>query len=81
MSWKRHVAYLAISIIGGFVFGFIVAMLCTPLLWRLEPVLGVELAGHSGPADWVMEVFFGAFMVLIEVLLLLSHRRKSASKA
>ena len=40
-----------------------------------EPVLGIELAGHSGPADWVMEVFFVAFMVLIEALLLISYRR------
>jgi uncharacterized membrane protein YtjA (UPF0391 family) len=80
MSWKRHIAYLAISIAGGFVSGFIVAILCTPLLWRLEPVLGIELAGHSGPADWVMEVFFVTFIVLIEVLLLVAHRRKCATK-
>ena len=81
MSWKRHVTYLVISIIGGFVFGFIAAMLCTPLLWRLEPVLGIELAGHSGPSDWVMYLFFGFFAAAIEVLLLFFNRRSRGSVA
>jgi hypothetical protein len=70
-----------ISVVGGFVIGFIVAMLCTPLLWRLEPVLGIELAGHSGPSDWVMYLFFGSFAVLIEALLLFSGRRRSRAIA
>ena len=32
---------------------WIAAMMLTPLLWKLEPVLHMELAGHSGPSDWV----------------------------
>jgi len=28
-------------------------MFSTPLLWRLEPILHMELAGHSGPSDWI----------------------------
>ena len=75
MSWKRHIAYLAISIVGGFVFGFIEAMLCTPLLWKLEPILNMELAGHSGPSDWVMYLFFVSTAALIETLLLFFYRR------
>ena len=81
MSWKRHISYLVLSVIGGFVFGFIAAMLCTPLLWRLEPVLGIELAGHSGPSDWVIWVFMGVFSVVIEILLLVSYRRRQRATA
>jgi len=36
---------------------------------------GIELAGHSGPSDWVMLVFFGFFAALIEALLLFFSRR------
>ena len=75
MSWKRHDAYLTISIVGGFVVGFVAAMLSTPILWKLEPVLGMELAGHSGPSDWVIYVFIALFVVLSEALLLFSNRR------
>jgi len=75
VSWKLHAAYLAISVVGGFVVGFMAAMLCTPLLWQLESVLGIELAGHSGPSDWVMLVFFGFFAALIEAMLLFFSRR------
>jgi len=81
VSWKRHVTYLVISIAGGFVFGFIGAMLCTPLLWRLELVLGIELAGHSGPSDWVIWVFMGVFSVVIEILLVVSYRRRQRATA
>jgi hypothetical protein len=63
-----------ISIVGGFVVGFVAAMLSTPLLWKLEPVLGMELAGHSGPSDRVIYVFIALFVVLIEALLLFSSR-------
>ncbi|MDE3200340.1 MAG: hypothetical protein KGN79_05405 [Acidobacteriota bacterium] len=43
-------------------------MAMTPMLWRLEPVLHMELAGHSGPSDWiflVMTIFVvvGLFLV------------------
>jgi hypothetical protein len=43
-------------LVVGLPLGWITAMLLTPLLWRLEPVLHVELAGHSGPSDWVFYV-------------------------
>jgi len=78
--WKRHLAYIAISVVGGFVFGFIAAMLCTPILWKLEPILHMELAGHSGPSDWVMLLFVAVFAAVIE-LLLLSYRRHRRARA
>jgi hypothetical protein len=82
VSWKRHVCYVGIAVVGGFFFTFIAAILCTPLLWRLEPVLGIELAGHSGPSDWVLWLFFTLFVLVIEGLLVYSRRRslRSASK-
>jgi hypothetical protein len=79
VSWKRHVCYAGISIVGGFVFTFIAAIVCTPLLWRLEPVLGIELAGHSGPSDWVLWLFFAVFVLMIEALLVYSRRRSVRS--
>jgi hypothetical protein len=36
----------------------VLAVVFTPLLWRLEPVLNIELAGHSGPADWILVTLF-----------------------
>ena len=78
MSWKRRVTYLVVSILGGLIFGFLAGMLCTPLLWRLEQVLGIELAGHSGPSDWVMYLFFVVMAALIETLLLYFDRSRRA---
>jgi len=50
---KRTLISLVIAIVAGFPVSWIAAMLLTPVLWRLEPVLHMELAGHSGPSDWV----------------------------
>jgi hypothetical protein len=48
-------------------------MLLTPVLWRLEPVLHVELAGHSGPADWVFYVVWAVTLPAIFSLFLFLH--------
>ena len=50
---KRTLLALLIAIVLGLPLGWITAMLLTPLLWRLEPILHMELAGHSGPSDWI----------------------------
>jgi ABC-type antimicrobial peptide transport system permease subunit len=44
---------IGLSLLIGLPLGWIVAMFSTPLLWRLEPILHMELAGHSGPSDWI----------------------------
>ena len=56
--------------------GGIGSFLATPLLWKLENVLHVELAGHSGPTDWII---VSAVLLLwaIFVITYLSRRRKS----
>ena len=50
---KYTVLAIVAAVLVGFPLGWIGAMALTPLLWRLEPVLHMELAGHSGPSDWI----------------------------
>jgi len=53
ISKKKTLLAFLIAVIVSLPLGWIVAMLLTPVLWRLEPILNLELAGHSGPSDWV----------------------------
>jgi hypothetical protein len=61
---KRNILALVFAVVLSLPFGWIVAMALTPVLWRLEPVLHMELAGHSGPSDWI---FFSIWAVLAAV--------------
>ena len=66
---KKTILALLIAVVVSIPCSWIVAMLLTPVLWRLEPVLNMELAGHSGPSDWVFWVIWaivasGLFFVL-----------------
>ena len=70
--WKKTIPALLIAVVVSLPLGWIVAMLLTPVLWRLEPVFHLELAGHSGPSDWVLLVIWaivaiGVFLVLRSV--------------
>lgn len=58
ISWTKTTLALLVAIVVSLPAGWIIAMLLTPVLWRLEPVLKMELAGHSGPADWVLWVIW-----------------------
>ncbi|HLY43902.1 MAG TPA: hypothetical protein VKR52_22005 [Terracidiphilus sp.] len=49
----RHAIALVFALVLGLPAGWILAMALTPLLWRLEAPLHMELAGHSGPSDWI----------------------------
>jgi ABC-type antimicrobial peptide transport system permease subunit len=62
---KRLSITLVLALVIGLPGGWIAAMLLTPVLWRLEPVLHMELAGHSGPSDWV---FYIVWLVLVPSL-------------
>ena len=53
VSWWRALALLGIAFLGFFV-GVVGCFLSTPLLWKLEAPTGLELAGHSGPSDWLL---------------------------
>ncbi len=65
----KTILALLIAVIGSFPLGWIVAMLLTPVLWRLEPVLNLELAGHSGPSDWVFLVIWAVVAVALFLVL------------
>jgi len=62
---------LALAVGVGLPAGWILAFMSTPILWRLEPVLKMELAGHSGPSDWV---FYVVWAVVIPALFFVFRR-------
>jgi ABC-type antimicrobial peptide transport system permease subunit len=68
---KRLILSAVLAILLGLPLGWIAAMAATPLLWRLEPVLKIELAGHSGPSDWV---FYVVWACIIPTLFLFLRR-------
>lgn len=68
MQPKRTLLAIAAAVVIGFPTGWIITMLLTPTLWKLEPVLNMELAGHSGPSDWV---FYVVWVLLISALFLI----------
>ena len=64
--------------LAGIPLGWIVAMMMTPVLWRLEGVFHVELAGHSGPSDWIFYVVWAVIVpALFLVLRIIVFRRSS----
>ncbi len=65
---KRNAIALTMAVLIGLPLGWIVAMMMTPLLWKLEPVLHMELAGHSGPSDWIFYVVWAVVVPLLFVL-------------
>jgi len=79
-GWRAAVRFLGILLVAAIValpISFIGGMAMTPLLWRLEPVLGMELAGHSGPSDWILATLFGFATSLLAALLLWLTRPRS----
>jgi len=69
LSRKKTILALLIALIVSLPLGWIVAMLLTPVLWRLEPVLNLELAGHSGPSDWVFLLIWAIVAVALFLVL------------
>ena len=67
--WKKTILALLIAVVVSLPLGWIVAMLLTPVLWRLEPVLHLELAGHSGPSDWVFMVIWAIVAIALFLML------------
>ena len=76
---KNFLIATALALVLRLPIGWILTMLATPLLWRLEPVLHMELAGHSGPSDWV---FYVSWALLLPALYLIFRAalRKPAAK-
>ncbi len=66
--------------LASFPIAFIGTFLMNPLLGRLERRYGIELTGHSGPADWIFALVFGlTTIVLFALVLLLTHRRSASA--
>jgi len=64
----RHVIAFILALVIGLPAGWTFAMALTPLLWRLEAPLHVELAGHSGPSDWI---FYLVWAIVVPALFFL----------
>jgi hypothetical protein len=73
-----HVIRFVISVVVSLPMAFFGGMLMTPLLWRLEPVLHRELAGHSGPSDWILYSLWALTALAVFALLTLLFRPKPA---
>ena len=58
---------ILISLLIGTPIAIVVTFFATPYLWDLEPILVMELAGHSGPSDWVLllGIIYFSFLVFI----------------
>ena len=65
---KKHALAMTLALVVGMPAGAILTMAMTPLLWDLEKPLQMELAGHSGPSDWV---FYVVWAVVIPALFVL----------
>jgi hypothetical protein len=52
----------------------IVGAFLTPYLSRLEARVGMELAGHSGPSDWILWTLSALLTILFSVLALRGMR-------
>ena len=82
-GWRRALALLGllgVSAVVAFPITFFGTFLLSPLLGRLEARYGIELVGHSGPADWIFELVFGigtAAVFGILVLISRTTRRRS----
>jgi len=64
MRAVQTVVVSAFALFIGLIAGWFMGMLLTPTLWKLEGPLGMELAGHSGPADWLLGTFSIAGAIL-----------------
>ncbi|MCP3140486.1 hypothetical protein [Pyxidicoccus xibeiensis] len=58
----------------GAITGLVVCALLTPIFWRLEGPLGLELAGHSGPAEGLL-IGFAAVSAFVGFTVAFRRRR------
>ena len=75
----RAVQIVVISVFAlfvGSIAGWFTGMLLTPTLWKLETPLGMELAGHSGPSDWLLGTFSITGAILFWIIVYFGILRK-----
>ena len=81
-GWRAALRVLAVLVVAAVVsypLSFVGAMMMTPVLHRLEPVLGMELAGHSGPSDWIIVAVFGITTIAVAATILWLSRSSRAN--
>ena len=76
---KRTIIAIVLAVVLGFPAGWMLAMMLTPLLWDLEPILHMELAGHSGPSDSIFYIVWLAVIPLLFVFFRWAFRKGMAS--
>lgn len=77
-GWGRGGRVAMIAVIAGIAMlpvSLFVGALLTPTLWRLEAVLGTELGGHSGPAEWVLVTIWGILTAAATISVVVLRRR------
>jgi hypothetical protein len=74
----RLLGLALVSAIVSVPLAFTSTILMNPLLGRLEAKYGVELTGHSGPADWIFALVFAVTTVAVFTALVLATRRPRA---
>ena len=68
-----------VSAIVSLPLAFTSTILMNPLLGRLEARYGVELTGHSGPADWIFGLVYAVTAVVLFAVLVQVTRRPSVA--
>lgn len=74
-------AVFVVAAIVSFPVSFVGAMMLTPVLYRLEPLLRMELAGHSGPSDRIIVAIFGITTIAVAGAILWLQRSARAKAA
>jgi hypothetical protein len=77
--WLKRVLLFVAVFIGCVPITAVLAIALTPLLWKLEDVVHVELAGHSGPSDWVICLIYVLVVVGALALLARTFRKRERS--
>lgn len=57
----RKIFINILTVLISFCVGMFICFIMTPIWWKLEISLGIELAGHSGPEDWLVILFSSLF--------------------
>jgi len=76
---SRLISLGLLSAVVSFPLAFTGTIMMNPLLGRLEAKYGVELTGHSGPADWIFALVFALTAISLFAVLVLLTRRPSAA--
>jgi hypothetical protein len=77
-GWRRTLGVVGVAALAGAAVipvTVIVGAVLTPALWKLESTSGLELAGHSGPADWVSWSLWTVLTVGITAAVVALRRR------